>query len=306
MNYFLANPVFRAICKVIYKYSHSSILRHNRNFWSFYKINRDESGVLNKVYFLNTLVADNTILEKPINKTAMLVATGPSVKDLDPECFNQKDIDYIGVNGAVSLGIHFKYYILIDKNFITNRFDIVSQVLLNENCTLFTTPVCLNIMLNKMNFKKYKCQIKVIETVTEDKVKGLFQEATFADTTLNHYYFKNHYGFSTNIFHSIYDYFTVAYVALQIIYALGYKTINIAGLDMNNFEKPRFYEDGQNKQPTMLDHYSEIIFDAFDVAAEFFDKHNVEVFNLSKNSAIESFKKVDANDVILKRNEKSN
>lgn len=278
-------------------------LRHNRRYWPFYKVERDQLGGLNKLYYLNTLIADNTKLEKPTNKTAMLVATGPSIQGLNPECFHQKDIDYIGVNGAAALDIHFKYYVLIDENFIINRFDIVKKILSNHDLTLFITPRCIHAVFKKIRFEKIKCQIKIIETVTENKIKSFLSEVVLADTSLDHYYFKGESGFSTRIFHSVYDYFTVAYVALQIIYALGYKTINIAGLDMNNFGTPRFYENKENKQPTMLDYYSETIFAAFDTAAEFLEKNQIDVFNLSKNSAIQSFKKIDANEVIVNKNQ---
>jgi hypothetical protein len=61
---------------------------------------------------------------------------------------------------------------------------------------------------------------------------------------------------------------------------------------MNHFTLPRFYEDAKNKQSTMLDHYSEIIFPAFAAAAEYFCKNNIQVYNLSADSAVESFEKV--------------
>jgi hypothetical protein len=60
---------------------------------------------------------------------------------------------------------------------------------------------------------------------------------------------------------------------------------------MNNFTQPRFYESPENKQPTMLDQYLHLIFPAFDAAAKFFIENQVQVYNLSPTSAIQSFKK---------------
>jgi hypothetical protein len=42
------------------------------------------------------------------------------------------------------------------------------------------------------------------------------------------------------------------YWAFQIIAFLGFKQLFIAGLDMNNFNLPRFYETHENKLPTFL------------------------------------------------------
>ncbi len=36
----------------------------------------------------------------------------------------------------------------------------------------------------------------------------------------------------------------------QILARLGFDTILISGLDMNNFHQPRFYETQQNKLPS--------------------------------------------------------
>lgn len=98
-------------------------------------------------------------------------------------------------------------------------------------------------------------------------------------------------GFSTEIFNAVYDYYTVAYVALQIAYALNYKRILIAGLDMSNFTQPRFYETIENKQPTRLEQDFEAISHAFNASATFFKKNKIQVINLSTNSSIQAFEK---------------
>jgi Kdo-III transferase WaaZ len=85
----------------------------------------------------------------------------------------------------------------------------------------------------------------------------------------------------------------VAYVALQILYTLGYKEIYIAGLDMNNFSQPRFYESIGGQQPTTLNHHVDDVFQAFDVAATLFKEKEIKVFNLSPSSAVQAFEKID-------------
>ncbi|STU54949.1 lipopolysaccharide core biosynthesis protein RfaZ [Klebsiella pneumoniae subsp. ozaenae] len=51
--------------------------------------------------------------------------------------------------------------------------------------------------------------------------------------------------FSTDIRQGIFDAGTVVYWALQILAWLGFNTILVSGLDMTNFNQPRFYETQQ-------------------------------------------------------------
>ena len=222
----------------------------------------------------------------------MLVATGPSVRDLDSSHFHRSDIDYIGVNGAIALDdVRYLYYVIIDFNFTEKRFDLVRKVI-GSRCTLFTIPRCLDIILNKVSPSDIRCEIKVLELVCEGEVERFFGARERVDIRRNHFYAHRSFGFSGNIFDATFDYFTVTYVALQIINFLSYRKVFVAGLDMNNFARPRFYENVENKQSTMLDHYSAVIFPAFDAAARFFRESGIQVYNLSADSAVESFEKI--------------
>ena len=226
-------------------------------------------------------------------KKSMLVATGPSVQKCPEDVFKRQDIDYIGINGSISLDyVHFKYYVIIDFNFTKNRFDLVLKVLQSQ-CTFFTTHRCLDIILRRINPDQIKCQIKIIETITEGIVERFLGPRIAIDPHQDYFYLEGGKGFSLHIRDSIFDYFTVSYVALQIIYSLSYEEIYLAGLDMNNFNQPRFYEKSNNKQPTMLDQYLTEIFPAFEAASHFLNKQNIKVYNLSLKSAIESFEKLD-------------
>jgi hypothetical protein len=153
-------------------------------------------------------------------------------------------------------------------------------------------PRCLDMMLRRVPAAEVRCDIKVVELICEGQVERFFGPKVPVDTSLDRFFLHRSFGFSSRIFDAVFDYFTVTYVALQIVAALQYRTIYIAGLDMNNFSQPRFYEDAQNKQRTMLDHYSTLIFPAFDAAAKYFQKENIQVYNLSMHSAVESFEKI--------------
>ena len=297
MNQFFSNYIFRNIYKFIYKTLTPKAYKHNRRFWPLYQVKRNANGDLQEVYFNKILVSTNTTAILNTNKRCMLIATGPSIKTLDQEIFKKNDIDYIGVNGAISLNeIKFSRYIIIDHNFIESRFDLVQKVL-DTNCIFFTTPRCLDAILRKVDFKNISCQIKTIETIKDNVIEVFLNKEMRIETNKEYFFFRNNLGFSENIFSGVFDYFTVAYVSLQIINNLGYEQVYIAGLDMNNFNKPRFYEDIEDKQSTLLDIHTPHVLNAFNTAALFFKEKEVCVFNLSKHSAVDAFEKIDCNNI---------
>lgn len=289
---FFSETVPRTVYKFIYKHSHPRSYRHNRLYWPHYRVERSPQGELTRIYFKKRLVADNTHLEYSHNTTCMLVATGPSIRHVHKTLFQRSDIDYIGVNGAIALDdVKFRYYVIIDLNFTKNRFDLVRRVL-DSRCTLFTVPRCLDFILKRIRCSEIRCDIKVVELIYEGEIERFFGPRVRVDASKDHFSYFGSFGFSDHVFDAVFDYFTVTYVALQIIGALRYRKIYIAGLDMNQFTQPRFYESAANKQSTMLDHYSDIIFPAFDAAAKNFRRKDVQVYNLSADSAVESFEKI--------------
>ena len=48
----------------------------------------------------------------------------------------------------------------------------------------------------------------------------------------------------------------------------------------------------------MLDQYLDLTLPAFDAASEFFKENHIDVYNLSPNSAVESFKKINTNSLV--------
>lgn len=289
--HFFSDRVSRSIYKLIYKIFFPKSLKHNRRYWPLYAVKRDEQNRIQKIYYRKKLVSDNLAPNHIVNQKCMLIATGPSIQQLDPEILHRPDIDYIGMNGAITLNsVKFSSYVIIDHNFIDSRVDLVKKVLAT-NCSLFTTPRCLEIILRLIKFEEIICQIKVIETITDDIVETFLGPAKKFDRNENDFFIYNHLGFSQDIFKGTFDYYTVAYVSLQVAHALNYKQIYLAGLDMNNLSQPRFYENSNCQQPTTLNHHLDAIFKAFDTAAAFLKEKKIQVFNLSQQSAIKSFEK---------------
>lgn len=299
MSNFFTAIFLRNIFKYLYKISHPKSFNHNRRYWPYFKVIRNKEGHINQVFYKKNLIADNTICPISKNDTCIIIATGPSINTTDPALFMKDEFDHVGINGAVSLkNAHFEYYVIIDHNFAKNKSDLISKVLNNAECTLFTTARCLEIILRTYKIDKVQCTFKIIEIITETKIERFMGAKTTLAAPLPDAYMENNIGFSTNIFDAIYDYYTVAYVALQIAYALNYKNILIAGLDMSNFNQPRFYESDDNKQPTRLEQDFAAISSAFETAAHFLEKQQVQVINLSTQSAIQAFKKLDAQNFV--------
>lgn len=293
MVHFFSGSISRSLYKLIYKIFFPKAAKHNRRYWPLYTVTRDQHYRIERIYYKKQLVSNNLAPQQINHKKCMLVAAGPSIQQLNPEILHRPDIDYIGVNGAIAFeSITFSSYIIIDHNFVDCRFDLVLKVL-NTNCTFFTTPRCLDMILRQVRIEEIRCQIKIIETITDNVIEFFLDHAKHYDQNEQDFFIQKGFGFSQDIFKGTFDYFTVAYVALQVIYTLSYKEIYIAGLDMNNFTQPRFYEKHEHQQPTTLNRHVNEVFQAFDVAAALFHQKGIHVFNLSQGSAVQAFEKID-------------
>ncbi|ENX36827.1 hypothetical protein F889_00078 [Acinetobacter colistiniresistens] len=292
MIQFFSGSISRSIYKIIYKIFFPKASKHNRRYWPLYLVERDQSNRIEKIYYKKQLVSNNLQPQPISNKKCMLVATGPSIQQLDTQLLQLPNIDYIGMNGAIALdSVKFSSYVIIDHNFIDCRFDLVEKVL-KTNCTFFTTPRCLDMILRKVTYDEIHCQIKTIETITDGIVETFLGQAKSFDQNEADFFIYNQFGFSTDIYKGGFDYFTVAYVALQIAYTLNYNEIYLAGLDMNNLSQPRFYENTDCQQPTTLNHHLDDVFQAFDTAAQLFKEKGIRVLNLSQTSAVQAFEKI--------------
>lgn len=286
-NYFVRN-----LTKYAYKILKPATYKHNRRYWPFYRVVRNTAGHIDQVFFRNTLIADHRLKLNNRHSKCMLIATGPSIKKIPKQLFKHEQLDYIGVNGAIALSeVTFQHYVIIDHDFVQNRFDLVERVL-DTACNFFTTARCLDYILRKVKIEQIRCQFKIIEITSHGKNELFMGNTVLVDEKVKSPYFYNGYGFSTQMYDTVFDYYTVAYTALQIMSGLNYQYIYIAGLDMNNFNLPRFYETLDAKQPTLLNQHTQSILAAFETAAYFFKIQNVSVYNLSPYSLIESFEKL--------------
>lgn len=296
--------------KQVYRYSHSRPYRHNENLWPYVRIERAQSGEIAVLHYKKQpvpLVALSA-LKDSCQGPLLLTATGPSVNDM---CFNHiPAMPAMGVNGAYSLHprVDFHFYVIVDMGFIDQRPDIIENIIQTQDLILFTTVHGIAKIIDRFTLVAVKCRFAVVE----DAAFKIYSPKINPPELWEHY--RNDHsvsfsstnktiGFTYDIRRGIFDAGTVVYWAFQIISFLGFKQLFIAGLDMNNFHLPRFYETKENKLPTFLpEKIDDIIMPAFSHAGERMKKNNIAIRNFSLSSAIDSniFEKVDYNDFFKK------
>lgn len=300
--------------KQIYRYTHPRSYRHNENLWPYMKIGRARSGEITKLEYRGQYVpiADLSSLKGKFSGPVMLTATGPSVKEID---FTQPPlpIPAFGVNGAWSLSqfFEFSFYVIVDMGFFDKKPEIVANIIAARNLTLFTTAHGIARIVDRFGLKNIQCTLALIE----DAACRIYQPALKPHELKDFYVVKESsaefapdradIGFSTDIRQGIFDAGTVIYWALQISLYLGFTELFIAGLDMNNFDKPRFYESQSDMQPTNLKGiFTNLVLPAFQHASLLLKDKKIRVVNLSVNSAIPDyiFEKVSYNDAFFKKN----
>jgi len=294
------------LTKQIYRYTHPRSMRHNENLWPYIKIQRDEFGAISELFYKSSQIPLQKLsdLRGRYNGRVLLIATGPSIKKIDFSSIPK--LPTVGVNGAWNLHeeVDFNIYIIVDMTFIDNRPDFLEQIIAKQDLTLFTTVHGIIKIVERFSLNNIKCKLVVIEDkcykVYEKKISSDNVKKTF---TCHHdiLFLKNSdsIAFNYDIRTGIFDAGTVVYWSLQILVFLGFSKIYIAGLDMNNFSKPRFYETTDNMLPSFLNEkLHDIIIPAFTLASQALRNKNIEVINLSQDSAIPSyiFPKLDYRD----------
>lgn len=271
-------------------------MKHNMNFWPHIKISRNINGKINLVSFNKKNISINEFPKKS-EKPLIIIASGPSVSTIKTDFFDDTKFDIMGVNGSYELSpkVKFKYHVIIDRTFILNRKNIVLNILKDNELILFTTMDCLNDILIDYGYLELKCKVIIIENIDQPVYK---EEKELSEIKSDEIIIQNGVAFSLNLNLGFYNGTTVAYSALQIALFLDYKKIYFAGLDMNNFSKPRFYETQNDKLDTKLNNnLHDFIIPCFNLAHEIAISKGVEIYNLSKNSAINSFEKLDYREI---------
>ena len=293
--------------KQIYRYTRPRDYRHNENLWPYVAITRAPTGEIVSMRYRGESVALQQIssLQGWYSGSVLITATGPSIKEMDFSGFPAMPV--VGVNGAYALHdkIDFQFYVIVDMTFIDKKSEMVQGVISNPAITLFTTLHGVVKIIDAFTSSKIQCQVVIIEDacykiykrkVMPEKIWDTYRGVTEISICPEH----KHIAFNNDIRTGIFDAGTVVYWALQIVAFMGFQTVYIAGLDMNNFTQPRFYENEKNKLPCFLDEkFPNLIEPAFRHAGMVLQKKGISVKNLSKHSALgnDIFEKVNFYDV---------
>lgn len=284
-----------SLFKQIYRYTRPRAYRHNENLWPWVKIRRAESGEICALQYKGESVPLCSLseLKDAFSGPMLLTATGPSINDVDFS-INPSSLPVMGVNGAYFLEgkVGFSLYLIVDMEFFDRKPEVIAGIVSNPRILFFTTTHGIAKIIERIGLNNIQCRLALIEDacykIYQPKIPGNDIATAFSrsPSALLHQHL-SHIGFSTDIRKGIFDAGTVAYWALQIIAWLGFNRIIIAGLDMNNFEQPRFYENGDNKLPSYLaDKVDGMVFPAFELASRHLQAKGITVINLSLNSAI--------------------
>lgn len=283
-----------SLFKQIYRYTHRRAFRHNENLWPFTHITRAASGEIRTLKYKGKAVplVNLSELKDSAQGEVLLTATGPSTRRIDFTLL-PKSIPVMGVNGAWHLSdkIKFSLYTIVDMEFYDKKPDVIRSVISQADIVLFTTMHGIAKILDRYG-AELRCRLALIEDacykIYQPKVaKNAIQQAWRGVPALRFHPQRHDICFSTDIRHGIFDAGTVVYWALQILMWLGFKTILISGLDMSNFNQPRFYETEQDKLPSWLaNKVDDLVMPSFSHAANVLQQNHIRVVNFSLESAV--------------------
>lgn len=300
-------PDMGTLFKQLYRYSHSRRFRHNENLWPYVKITRASEGHISSLSLRGQSVklVNLNDLHHQYAGDLLLIASGPSVNDTDFTPLQH--IPAMGMNGSWFMRdkTHFKFFVIVDMTFIDQRLSMVEDMVRDPEIILFTTLRCIVQLIDYIGYSSLRCQVAIVEDacyknfqprVLTEEIHQTYQHeqsVSFSEADRNIAFFKD-------IRKGVFDAGTVAYWALQIIQYMGFNRIIIAGLDMNNFHKPRFYENENDISPCGLEQqFLGLIEPSFRLSSNVLKELFVEVLNLSPYSALDSsiFKKVKPDDI---------
>lgn len=244
---------------------------------------------------------DNTYLTLPPQKSVNILASGSSIYSANLNKISQQPC--IFVNGSIELMGKYDFthpvaYVITDPRFIRHNLAIL-QNRYHGQCPLYITQTVLEKLADtdRNLIKKYVQHLRLIYSVERPirQPSKHFLAKFFRKNNkrllmdfANHPQFviEGHgdttIGVSLDISHGFVEAGTVAFVATQLAYRLGFSEIHLYGIDLINAHEPRFYENVQNSAPSKLAPaiYNRIV-PSFDLLASVYQQQGVMVYNHS-------------------------
>ena len=236
-------------------------------------------------------------LSKPQSDRCFIIATGPSLNEVDFCKLSSETL--FGVKGAVAKcdkNIFMQYHIVSDASFVPQRLPFIEKMIHSGADCLFSfvalnhicecNPELLNadnvFLLPEINHH-YDSPKKNAEEF--DQWAESQPELVLHDTVKHS---KGRVGFSKNINLGVFTAQTVVFEAVQIVVYLGFKKINILGMDLTFSQNAsRFYEHKNDVVKSRINKdFEPYIVPSFEVARNVAKQEGFEIFNLSANSRL--------------------
>jgi KDO transferase-3 len=218
------------------------------------------------------------------NGAVFIVASGASAKDFPVEKY--ADVPMITMNGAISkfAGTAIKpfFYVCSDQGFPREQPDLFSHAM------HISQRVALGDDHFWGNLAKPKGGLYLLGRAPKQSWSDLFRTdqdlvrtrrlSTGRTRTL---------GFSKNLKRGFFDARTVAYLAIQLAYHVGFTKVFLVGVDLNQ-SVSRFYEKpGTMASPCRLDqHFYTRILPSLEILSKYVVNEDFKVYNLSDSSRI--------------------
>lgn len=279
----------------LFRLLRSRTQRHNQHLWPFVRIWRDRSGVICGFRAFGRSLPITPLSQgyDPADQTVHLILSGPSVAQIP---YDQLDIRVaMGVNGAIALArkfdLPFKYYCIIDQNFVRERIELVREIV-GRDLTLYVFPEVLRYIMQGIPQDEIRCRICIIELISErayqhSAAPAMLKRIAAATPDVQLLDAKQGLGYSFDASLGVFDADTVAYAALQVLVSSGARQVYVHGLDLTLQHGLRFYDEGGKPQSSRLARkFANLIEPSFRFASEQWRARGVSVFNLSPVSAL--------------------
>lgn len=251
-------------------------------------------------------------LTKLQSKRCFIVATGPSLNEIDFKQLTNETL--LGVNGAVAKcnkNVFMQYHFISDASFVLTRLSFVENMISSGADCLFSFATLNNICECQPELLGAKNVFLLPEMNLEYDVPQ--KSATAFDLWAksqpeiilhdNSRLMNGRVGFSKNINLGVFTAQTVVFEAVQTAAYLGFKKINILGMDLNfSQDTSRFYEHKSDAVKSRINRdFEPYVLPSFEVAGKIAELEGFEIFNLSPCSRLSEtvIKKISLEEALL-------
>jgi len=258
-------------------------------------------GRQDTIYWCRSPVGQIQPLEQlapAVGRDCFILGTGPSINELDLSALRNRAC--IGVNGSIlkaeESGLVLRSYLISDRHFFDQRFELVRKVLVSGTECLFSFRG-LSIICERAPELLSDARVFLLNEITARYAEpkpdpARFDAAAAQDPDLVLHPTlrpsQGRIGFSRDIRKGVFTGQTIIFSALQAAVWLGYTRLFILGMDLGGTgDRTRFYETGEQAMPMRLERdYQAFIQPAFETARGLFDRLGIKVYNLSANSRL--------------------